>query len=208
MAPPPAAPWPSYGCRSTSPRPALIGAGAYALERVQDDPQVRGKAAAFLARQAEFVELQKAVLEEERGFRLDQLRDQEREGRLKQFGLRLRNAIQLFLIAVGAVVGLGFLTMLHDAATSQRVVVEPFDAPPALAPVGLNGRTVGAGVLDALTRLQAATRSTAAKRNLENAWTGDIKLEVPETGVSIGELSRLLHERFGHDTHIDGDLLL
>jgi tetratricopeptide (TPR) repeat protein len=30
---------------------------------------------------------------------------------------------------------------------------------------------------------------------------------VPETGVSIGEINRLLHARFGHDLHIDGDLV-
>jgi tetratricopeptide (TPR) repeat protein len=30
---------------------------------------------------------------------------------------------------------------------------------------------------------------------------------VPETGISIGEISRLLRERFGHDIHIDGDLV-
>jgi tetratricopeptide (TPR) repeat protein len=30
---------------------------------------------------------------------------------------------------------------------------------------------------------------------------------VPETGVSIGEISRLLKERFGNDVHIDGDLV-
>ena len=30
---------------------------------------------------------------------------------------------------------------------------------------------------------------------------------MPETGVSIGEINRLLHQRFGHDLHIDGDLV-
>ena len=30
---------------------------------------------------------------------------------------------------------------------------------------------------------------------------------MPETGVSIGEINRLLHERFGHDLHIEGDLV-
>jgi hypothetical protein len=30
---------------------------------------------------------------------------------------------------------------------------------------------------------------------------------VPEAGISIGELSRLLKARFGHDLHISGDLV-
>jgi tetratricopeptide (TPR) repeat protein len=182
-------------------------AAAYALERVQDDPEVRDKAAAFLDKQTRLVELQREVLESERALRLHHLKDQGRESGQKRFGQRLRNAFQLFLTGVATVIGVGFILMMRDAITSERVVVEPFDAPPSMADDGINGRTVAAGLLDQLTQLQAATRVSAAKRNLESAWTGDIKLEVPETGVSIGELDRLLHERFGHDTHIEGDLI-
>jgi len=97
--------------------------------------------------------------------------------------------------------------MIRDAVTSRRVVIEPFDAPPALAARGLTGKVVASGVLDQLSRLQDATRSSSAARGLSGAWTRDIKLEVPETGVSIGEFSRLLKERFGHDVHIDGNLV-
>src|SRR5206468_3903661 len=35
----------------------------------------------------------------------------------------------------------------------------------------------------------------------------DIRLEVPETGVSIGEIRRYLHEWLGRETHISGDLV-
>jgi tetratricopeptide (TPR) repeat protein len=63
------------------------------------------------------------------------------------------------------------------------------------------------GLLDELSRLQDATRSSASARGLSGAWTGNIKLDVPETGVSIGEISRVLRERFGHDVHVDGDLV-
>jgi tetratricopeptide (TPR) repeat protein len=66
---------------------------------------------------------------------------------------------------------------------------------------------VAGGVLDALTRLQQATHSNQAARELSNAWTGDVKVEVPETGVSIGEIDRMLKARFGHDIHIEGDLV-
>jgi len=66
---------------------------------------------------------------------------------------------------------------------------------------------IASGLLDQLSRLQDATRSSSAARGLSGAWAGNIKLEVPETSVSIGEISRLLKERFGHDVHIDGDLV-
>ncbi len=57
--------------------------------------------------------------------------------------------------------------MVHDAVTSRSVT----------------GKVVAAGLLDELRRLQSATRADAGKRDLSNAWTGEIKLAVPETGV-------------------------
>jgi hypothetical protein len=51
------------------------------------------------------------------------------------------------------------------------------------------------------------TRSSAAARGLTGAWTSNLRLEVPETGVSIGEVSRLMRDRFGHDVHIDSQRL-
>jgi hypothetical protein len=66
---------------------------------------------------------------------------------------------------------------------------------------------VAGAVLDELTRLQNATRADAAKRNLSNAWSNEIKLAVPETGLSLNEVSRMLKARFGHDVHIDGELV-
>ena len=84
------------------------------------------------------------------------------------------------------------------------MVVEPFDT---WRPGGSRARWWRGGLLDELTRLQAATRGNIAKRHLSNAWTGDIKVEVPETGLSLGDLDRMLKVRFGHDLHIDGDLV-
>jgi hypothetical protein len=66
---------------------------------------------------------------------------------------------------------------------------------------------VAAGVLDALQKLQDATRSQAKGLDTRGAWSSDVKIDVPETGISIGEVNRLLHQRFGNDLHIDGDLV-
>jgi tetratricopeptide (TPR) repeat protein len=112
------------------------------------------------------------------------------------------------LITLGAAAAVVLAAvMVHDAVTSQSVIVDPFDSPPALATRGLSGKVVASALLDQLTKLQAASRGSADRRALSNAWTGDIKVEVPSTGVSIGDIDRLLKSRFGHDLHIDGDLV-
>jgi hypothetical protein len=172
-----------------------------------NDPEVARRTAEFLIEQTQLLKVQTKHLEEEHAARLHYLRGQAREVDIRRFGLGLRVGFQLFLVLVASVIGIGVVIMLRDAVTSRRVVIEPFHAPPGLAARGIDGAVVASGLLDQLSRLQDATRSSSAARGLTGAWTSNIKLDVPETGISLGEISRLLRERFGHDVHIDGDLV-
>ncbi|HUO12385.1 MAG TPA: hypothetical protein VMU37_06475, partial [Caulobacteraceae bacterium] len=178
-------------------------ADGLAMDVARVDPLVARRAAEYLEEQTRILKLQAA----EYPLRMSHLRSQSREGKIRRTGQRIRIGMQVFVALVAALIGFGLLVMLHDAFNSKAVIVDPFDAPPDLAARGLTGKMIAGGVLDALTRLQAATQSTSAKRNLSNAWTGDIKVEVPDTGVSIGDIDRMLKMRFGHDIHIDGDLI-
>ena len=161
---------------------------------------------AFLNNQSQLLEIQAEHLKDEHALRVAHLRNQLREEKVRRVILRLRVGFQLFIALVATVIGIGAAIMIRDAVTSRRVVIEPFHAPPTLAARGIDGTVIAGGLLDDLSRLQDATRSTSAARSLSGAWTGNIKLDVPDTGISLGEISRLLRERFGHDVHIDGDL--
>ena len=172
-------------------------AASLALKRVgEQDPDAK----LLLQAQARALRIQTEHLHEQREVQLSHLKAR----RLSEW---LKVGLQLLTALVGIAVAAVVLAMVVDAARSRDIVVDEFDAPPALAGRGLTGRVVAVGMLDALTRLQAATRVTAAKRRLASAWRGDIKVEVPETGVSIGELRRLLHGLLGHDLHLEGDLV-
>jgi tetratricopeptide (TPR) repeat protein len=190
-----------------APSGAEAFAAAVAAIASHQDPEVARETSAFLRDQSRLLQVQKKHLEEEHALRLAHLRNQLREERIRRMGLRLRVAFQLFIALVATAIGAGILVMLRDAVTSRSVVVESFDVPPTLASRGVTGKFVAGGLLDELRRLQSATRADAAKRNLSNAWTGEIKLAVPEAGVSLGEFSRMLRTRFGHDLHIDGELV-
>ncbi|HEY3814841.1 MAG TPA: tetratricopeptide repeat protein [Caulobacteraceae bacterium] len=155
---------------------------------------------AVLKKQERILDLQIEHLEKE-GRRLDAHLDTRRWRETFQVGL------QVFFALVATVVGGILLAMLIGAFTSRQVIVEPFDAPPAMAQRGVTSKVVASGLLDQLTRLQAATHSTTEKRRLTGAWTNDIRVEVPETGVSVGEIDRYLKQQFGHDVHIGGDLI-
>jgi tetratricopeptide (TPR) repeat protein len=190
---------------------ALAGAEAFAAAIAaiasRQDPGVARKTEDFLAEQTALLRVQKDHLEDEHALRLEHLRGQLREERIRDVGLRLRVGFQVFIALVATVIGAIFFVVLRDAVTSRRVVIEPFQAPPDVAARGINATVIASGILDELTRLQNATRSATTALGLSGAWTGNIKLDVPETGISLGEVSRLLRERFGRDVHIDGDLI-
>jgi tetratricopeptide (TPR) repeat protein len=182
-------------------------AAAVAAIASRQDPGVARKTEEFLSAQTQLLKVQKEHLEDEHALRLAHLRHELGEENIRRFGLRLRVGFQLFLAILATSIGIGLVVMVRDAVTSRSVVIDSFDAPPALAASGLSGRVVASGLLDVLTRIQAANRSGVERRALSNAWTNEIAIEVPETGVSIGQLQRFLKTRFGHDLHIDGELV-
>jgi tetratricopeptide (TPR) repeat protein len=182
-------------------------AAAVAAKLAGNDPEVARRTADFLIDQSQLLRVQKAHLEAEHAARLHFLQGQAREVDIRRFGLRLRVGVQLFIALVATAIGIGAAIVIHDAVNSRSVVVESFDAPPALVARGATGKVLAGGLLDELRRLQSATRADAAKRDLANAWTGEIKLAVPEAGISLGELSRILKARFGRDLHIEGEVV-
>ena len=171
-----------------------------ALQAARADPILAAKAGAYFDSQARMIAVQTEHLHEQRGLLVACLR-------LKRQSERLRILSQFFIMLAVMIIAAYLLLMVHDALTARSVIVEPFDTAPAMEAQGLSGKVVAGGLLDALTHMQRATQSTVAKRDLANSWSNDIKVEVPETGISIGEIDRLLKRRLGHDVHIGGDLV-
>src|SRR5580704_5024438 len=181
---------------------ALAGAEAFAsavaAKLAGNDPEVARKTVEFLSQQSQLLDTQNKHLQDEHEARLHFLQGQAREVDLRRLGLRLRVGFQLFLVLVSTVIGISFLVLVHNAVTSRDVVIEPFEVPHMLAERGLTGTVIASGILDELRRLQAATRSTQQRRDLSSAWSKEITLTVPETGISIGEISQVLKARFSH----------
>jgi hypothetical protein len=191
----------------------LSGAGAEAFAAAVaarlsgNDPEVARDTSAFLKNHARLLEIQAEHLKGEHAARLHFLQGQAREVDIRRLGLRLRVGFQLFLALLATALGVGIAVMIHDAITSRNVVIDPVEIAPNIATEVPSGKIVAAGLLDVLTRIQAASHSNIEHRDLSNAWTSEITIEVPETGISIGQLERTLKARFGHDQHIDGDLV-
>ena len=116
------------------------------------------------------------------------------------------------LTLAGALVGLAVAmllgAMVWRAAHADGVVVRPFTTPADLAADGLSGEALAARVLDRIDALRLRTGATLMQRatGFQGADDGGLRLEIPQTGVSIGELDAYLRRWLGHERIITGAL--
>jgi tetratricopeptide (TPR) repeat protein len=126
--------------------------------------------------------------------------------KLEQASAAMKVAFELAVALIVTVIAIGLGAAIWSAANDNGLVVESFSVPPDLANRGLTGDIIAARLLDKLSSLQAQTGSNRAPSSYANNWGGDIKLQIPDTGVSIGEFNRTLHAWLGHQTRITGEV--
>jgi tetratricopeptide (TPR) repeat protein len=170
------------------------------------------EAAAHLAMSASSEEGREYLREQTRLARL-QSEQIEEENVTRRRILKLEHSSAVFKLllelAVAAVITIAAIVLgaaVWSAATDSGLVVESFAVPPDLAQRGLTGDVVASRLLDKLAALQYATQSNRAPSSYANNWGSDIKVQIPDTGVSIGEFVRLLHTWLGHQTRISGEI--
>lgn len=159
----------------------------------------REKSDAYLDAQIKLTQLQSQNLVEQNAFELSHLRWQ-------QLNDRLRGVLQMLIVIVVVAILAGVCLVLWYAAHADGLVIEAFSVPPDFARKGLTGDVVAAKVLDRLSMFQSETSSNRAPSSYANNWGDNIKVQIPDTGVSIGELNRLLHQWLGHETYISGEV--
>ena len=135
------------------------------------------------------------------------LREQAALVRAQRHELSRQRIRDYVITALAALALLVLGSFVWSAATSRAVVVEAFDTPPALVERGLTPQVMAGMMQDAIGAIQAANLRAAQKRNVDNAWTNDIKVQVPSVGISIGDIDRLLRARLGNETHIGGSVV-
>jgi tetratricopeptide (TPR) repeat protein len=173
----------------------------------------RDEANAFLRKQGALSDKQ-SILADKQGLLLDiEITDRQHEDSIRHWSLRVRHvsdvlklafefSLAIFVIALV----LGFASALWGAAHDDALVIEAFSVPPDMAAKGVTGEVVASKVQDRLSAMQAETNSTRAASSYANNWDNDIKVQVPDTGVSVGEINKYLHEWLGHQTHIRGEV--
>jgi tetratricopeptide (TPR) repeat protein len=175
------------------------GAGHSGLAAAMAVGQGGERADTFLDEQTKLTRLQIAQIEEENTTRRRILK-------LEHASAAMKFAFELALAVIFTTVAIGLAWAVWGAMNDRGLVVESFSVPPDLAGRGLSGEVIAARLLDKLSYLQSATLSSRAASSYANNWGNDIKLQIPDTGVSIGEFNRSLHAWLGHQTRITGEI--
>jgi len=189
------------GSEATDPAAVSLALGAAA-----QNGRVAAKAEAFLEKQAALSEKLSVLVE----LQAEELR---RELRLHHWSLRVQHvsglmklafeiAVAFIVLAIAVLIGNAIWNAAHD----RGLVIEAFQVPPDLASRGLTGEVVASQLLDRLTAMQNATNSARPPQSYANNWGNDIKVQIPDTGVSIGEFNRYLQGWLGHETLIGGEV--
>ena len=149
-----------------------------------------------------FLAAQEALIADQR----HHLREQARTLGLDRWSKRLRLGLQGLTILVGLLALTAVGVLAWKAHEANGVVIEAFSVPPDLTQRGLTGQVLASQVEDRLNALQAATFSDRPAASYSNNWGHDIKVEIPETGVSVGELQRVLVAWLGHESRVSGEV--
>jgi tetratricopeptide (TPR) repeat protein len=184
---------------------ALPGADAVALslalQKSAHDPELSRTASEYLIEQRRLVQLQIKHFDEERRLSIA-------AAKRKRYADRIRNTLSTLvaLIVLGLVVAISRMTI--EAINDHSLVVEGFTVPPDLAARGASSQALAENLVSRL----AAIRSTANRHSL--SWTEEVradqaasvKIEIPQTGISLDELEHFAHRWLGHQIFVNGEV--
>ncbi|HEX4292809.1 MAG TPA: hypothetical protein VHZ29_01610 [Rhizomicrobium sp.] len=163
--------------RDTAPPSAGIALGVAAA-----DPALREDLRDYLRHQSQLARIQIADLEREDKVRHRSLRIHH-AGDLLKLGFEI--AAALVVLAAAAVIGAAVWSAAHD----DGLVIEAFNVPSDMAANGLTGQVVATRIQDRLAWMQSRSGTIRAAGTYRNDWGDDIKVHIPNTGVSIGEFA-------------------
>jgi len=161
----------------------------------------REKADAFLDAQTAVANLQREHLHEQRALLVSHLK-------WRRFDDWMRSGWQAMLFLVGLVVIVAIATALWDASRANGLVVDAFTAPADFERRGMGGDVIAGDITDRLAAIRevANAHSYSNTNDVSRNRADDIKVEIPDTGISLAEAWRYLRRWLGHERHLTGSL--
>ena len=180
---------PSAKADAAAMHAAFIAAGA--SQQAQD----------YLRKQSLLADLQIDNLRKQDEYELSHLR-------WRRFNDQMKGAMQIMVVAVGLLFVVGIGVTVWNASLADGLVVDAFTVPPDFDKSGTTGDVVASDITSKVTAIRkiAMDISYSASGGVSADRHNDIKLEIPETGVSLSEVWRYLRIWFGHERHLTGNV--
>jgi hypothetical protein len=172
-----------------------------AMQNATDDPKLGRSAGDYLDEQRRLVQLQIKHFDEERRLAIA-------AAKRKRYADRIRNTLSTLaaLLVLGLIIAISRMTI--EAMNDHSIVVEDFTVPPDLAAQGASSQALA----ENLVRRLAAIRSVVSQHSLTQSeeihadQTDNVKIEIPQTGVSLDELEHFVHRWLGHQILVSGEV--
>jgi tetratricopeptide (TPR) repeat protein len=155
----------------------------------------------YLRRQSLLADLQIDNLRKQDEYELSHLR-------WRRFNDQMRGAMQIMVVAVGLLVVIAIGTALWNASRADGLVVDAFTVPPDFDARGTTGDVIAGDITSKVISIRktAMDISYSISRDVSADRHNDIRVEIPQTGVSISEVWRTLRRWLGHERHLSGNL--
>lgn len=167
-----------------------------AMEAARNDPSLREDVAAFLRDQRSLIDIQKHHQQE-----------QFKQLRLANLSQRLSIALKMATGAVGIAIIAGIATAMWKASQAEGIVVDGFSVPPQFSQDGISGQVVADDLTNKIAAIRDRGNASSSARSKDVRQNGeDIKIEIPETGISLGQAWRFLQSWLGHERRLSGNI--
>jgi tetratricopeptide (TPR) repeat protein len=172
---------------------------AAALDEAARDPALRPRLDAMFEAQTE-------LLRDQRHHLSLQFKLEYRARFLDVWSKRLKLLLQAMTVAVGALAAFAVGAVAWDAHQDRALSIAPVDAPPDFAARGLTGRVLAGQLQDKLARMQRETVDLNAPAKVRADEERDIKVEMPEAGLSLAEVQSLLQQWLSRRIEVQASL--
>ena len=151
-----------------------------------------------------FLKKQGALIDDQR----HHLREQLKKLRLGIFSQRVSIALKGLTAVIGLAVAIGLGVVIWNAAHADGLVVEALAVPPRFIEAGVGGEVIADDLMSKIGAIRdiAVAASLDESKGVSRDRDEDIKVEIPDTGVSLGQAWQYLRLWLGHERRVTGNL--
>jgi len=152
-----------------------------------------------------------AFLDDQRALIADQrhhLHEQFKQLKLGIFSQRVSIALKGLTAVIGLAVVIGLGVVIWNAAHADGLVVEALAVPPRFIEAGVGGEVMADDLMSKIGAIRdiAVAASLDESKGVSRDRDEDIKVEIPDTGVSLGQAWHYLRLWLGHERRVTGNL--